>query len=114
MENAKSYQYLGLTLCPYGSFTLARQELTKASHFSKNIRNHFSKNIKLTTKLFDALLSPIRMYGSEIWGIDCNGELDTDPEELFQNKFLKWLLGMNKYCNDNACRSETGRFPLRI
>ena len=43
------------------------------------------------------------MYGSEIWGIDCNGKLDTDPEELVQNKFLKWLLGVNKYCNNNAC-----------
>ena len=29
------------------------------------------------------------MYGSEIWGIDCNGKLDTDPEELVQNEFLK-------------------------
>ena len=76
--------------------------------------NHFSENIKLTIKLFDALISPILMYGSEIWGIDCSGKLDTDPEELVQNKFLKWLLGVNKYCNNNACRAETGRFPLRI
>ena len=30
LENAKSYQYLGLTR-PYGNFTLARQELKKAS-----------------------------------------------------------------------------------
>ena len=76
--------------------------------------HHFSENIKLTIKLFDALISPILMYGSEIWGIDCNGKLDTDPEELVKNKFLKWLLGVNKYCNNNACRAETGRFPLRI
>ena len=78
------------------------------------MENHFSENIKLTFKLFDALISPILMYGSEIWGIDCNGKLDTDPEEQVQNKFLKWLLGVNKYCNNNACRAETGRFPLRI
>ena len=76
--------------------------------------NHVSENIKLTIKLFDALISPILMYGSEIWGIDCKGKLDIDPEELVQNKFLKWLLGVNKYCNNNACRAETGRFPLRI
>ena len=29
LENAKSYKYLGLTLCSYGNFTLARQELKK-------------------------------------------------------------------------------------
>ena len=37
-----------------------------------------------------------------------------DPAELVQNIFLKWLLGVNKYCNNNADRAETGRFPIRI
>ena len=74
----------------------------------KEMGNHVSEKIKLTIKLFDALISPILMHGSEIWGIDCNGKLDTDPEELAQNKYLKWLLGVNKYCNNNACRAETG------
>ena len=50
----------------------------------------------------------------DVWGIDYVGKLDTDPEELVQSNFLKWLLGMNKYCNNNACRAETGMFPLRI
>ena len=43
-------------------------------------------------------------------GVDCNGQ-EKDPAELFQNKFLKWLLGVDKYCNNSACRAETGRFP---
>ena len=63
-------------------------------------------------KLFDALISPILFYASEVWGIDCNGQLEKDPAELVQNKFLKWLLGVNKYCNyNNGGRAETGRFP---
>ena len=24
------------------------------------------------------------------------------------------MLGVNKYCNNNACRAETGKFPMRI
>ena len=44
----------------------------------------------------------------------CKGKLEKDPAELVQNKFLKWLLGVNKYCNNNACRAETGRFPMTI
>ena len=75
--------------------------------------NDFKEYIKLTMKLFDALISPILFYASEVWGIDCNGQLEKDPAELVQNKFLKWLLGV-KYCNNNACRAETGRFPMRI
>ena len=29
-------------------------------------------------------------------------------------KFLKWLLGLNKYCTNNACRASMGRFPMKI
>ena len=44
-------------------------------------------------------------------GIDCNEKLKKDTAELVLNNFLKWLLGVNKYCNNNASRAETGRFP---
>lgn len=64
LENAESYRHVGVTLCPYGNFTLAGQELKKASlkvlfKLRKEMGNHFSENIKLTIKLFDALISPI-------------------------------------------------------
>ena len=64
-------------------------------------------------KLFDALISAILFYASEVWEIDCNGQLEKDQPELVQNKFLKWLPGV-KYCNNNTCRAKTGRFPMRI
>ena len=54
--------------------------------------NDFKEYIKLTMKLFDALISPILFYASEVWGIDCNGQLEKNPAELVQNKLLKWLL----------------------
>ena len=44
--------------------------------------NDFKEYIKLTMKLFDALISPILFYASEVWGIDCNGQLEKDPAEL--------------------------------
>ena len=64
-------------------------------------------------KSFDALISAIPFYASEVWEIDCNGQIEKDPAELVQNKFLKWLLGV-KYCNNNACSAKTGRFPMSI
>ena len=60
-------------------------------------------------KLLDALMSPILFYASEVWGIDCNGQLEKDPAKLVQNKFLEWALEFHKYCNNNACGAETGR-----
>ena len=118
LKTVKSYKYLGLMMSPFGNFNLARQELKKVAlkalyKLQKEMGNHFRENIKLTMKLFDALISPILFYVSEVWGIDCKGKLEKDPAELVQNKFLKWLLGDNKHCNNNACRAETGRFPMK-
>ena len=55
--------------------------------------DNFRQNIMLTSNIFDALISPILLYGSEIWVVDCNGQIEKDPAELVQIKFLKWLLG---------------------
>ena len=102
LENVKSHNYLGLImLSPFGNFYLARQELKKVAlkalyKLRKEMGNHFRENIKSTMKLFDALISPILFYASEVWGIDCSGQLEKDPAELVQNKFLKLLLGVNK------------------
>ena len=106
-------------MSPYGNFNLIRQEMKKVKlkalyKLWKEVGNHFKENIKLTVKLLDALMSPVLFYASEVWGIDCNGQLEKDPAELVQSKFLKWSLGLNKYCNNNACGTETGRFPMRI
>ena len=76
--------------------------------------DNFRENIMLTIKLFDALISRILLYGSEFWGVDCNDQIEKDPAELVQIKFLKWLLSGNKYCSNNACRAETGKFPIKI
>ena len=68
----------------------------------------------LMIKLFDApLISPILLHGSEIWGVDCNDQIEKDQAELVQIKFLKCLLSVNKYCSNNARRAETGRFPIK-
>ena len=74
LNNVKSYKYLGMTLNPYGNFSLAREELKKVGlkalyKLRKEMGDNFRENIMLTIKLFDALISPILLYGSEIWGL---------------------------------------------
>ena len=66
--------------------------------------DNFRENTMLTIKLFDTLISPIFLYGSEIWDVDCNDQIEKDPAELVQIEFLKWLLGVNKHCSNNACQ----------
>ena len=69
LENVKSYKYRGLIMSPFGNFNLARQESKKValkalSKLRKEMGSHFRENIKLTMKLFDALISPILFYVS--------------------------------------------------
>ena len=68
LETVKSYKYLGLVMSPFGNFNLARQELKK---LRKEMGNHFRENIKLTMKLFDALISP--MYAYSFMRVKCGG-----------------------------------------
>ena len=51
-------------MSPFENFNLARQKLKKVAlkvlyKLRKEMENHFRENIKLTMKLFDALISPI-------------------------------------------------------
>ena len=73
LENIKSYKYLGLIMSPYGNFNLAGEELKKVA--LKTLYKYYKKrwettseknNIKLTMELFDALMSPILFYASEL------------------------------------------------
>ena len=74
LETVKSYiKYLGLIMSPFGKFNLARQELKKVAlkalyKLRKEMGNHFRENKKLTMKLFDALISSILFYASEVCG----------------------------------------------
>ena len=75
--------------------------------------DHFRDDVQLTMKIFDTVISPILTYGSEVWGVDHDGKLENHPIEVVQTKFIRWLLGINKFCSSNACRSKVGRFPMR-
>ena len=64
-------------MSPYGNFNVARQELKKIAlkalyKLRKEMGKYFRENIKLTMKLFGALISPIPFYASGVWVIDCN------------------------------------------
>ena len=73
LENIKSYKYLGLIMSPYGNFNLAEEELKKVApkalykYYEKRWETTSEKNnVKLTMELFDALMSPILFYASEL------------------------------------------------
>ena len=67
---------------------------------------------KLLEKLFDSLVSPILLYGCEVWGIDFKFK-DSDSFEKLHIKFIKEILGVHCRASNDACRAELNRVPLK-
>ena len=84
-------KYLGLILSPYRDFNLARQGLKKIALIAlykqrKEMGDHFRENINSNN---NALICPILLYGSEIWGIDSNGKIEKGSGRISAEKILK-------------------------
>ena len=78
IEIVDSFSYLGLMFKYNGNFRDARKKLANQAQKSlfsiyKNIRNQ-NIPIDIQLKLFDAMVEPILLYGSEIWGYE-NGKI---------------------------------------
>ena len=90
-----------------------------------SIRNALYSNkeysVTIHTSVFDTLVKPILIYGSEIWGQDIL-HTKTNIKETFSNdksefervhmRFCKKLLGVNIKSTNLAIRSELGRYPI--
>ena len=59
--------------------------------------DHFRDDVQLTMKIFETVTTTILTYGGEVWGVDHDGKLENDPIEFVQTKFIRWLLGVNKF-----------------
>ena len=76
---------------------------------------HFRSNLKLMIhdkELFDSLIKPILLYGSEVWGIETKEPDSKNPIEAVHIKFCKLLLGTSRFSANIACKGELGRFSL--
>ena len=63
----------------------------------------------MKSERFDKMITPIVLYGSEVWGIYCIKEIDK-----FHIKFCKYVLGVKTQTSNFAVYGELGRFPFYI
>ena len=133
IATVRTYCYLGIHFSLNGSFKRAINELRK-----KALRAFFSirrivDTRALTTssmlKLIDSLVKPVATYGCPVWLPWTNSvkALVPQPKELSlpkaaskdmlettHLKMLKWVLGVHKKTNNNACYGDTGRMPWSV
>jgi len=131
VEFVRQYTYLGVTFSSGGKFTDAKQSLT-----GKGLKAYFklckslgrnTPHIKMSLHIFEHVVKPILLYGSEIWGcFDTSSRklLRCDPcyritkafDNITQNtvcmKFYKFILGLPRSADNNAILGELGQYPL--
>ena len=111
VEVVDEYVYLGTTFNYNNKFRKAQtKQLNQArramySLLSKTYHLHLPIDILL--ELFDQLVLPILLYGSEIWGFDVLKDL-----EIFHMKFCKRILNVRKTNANCMVLCELGRLKL--
>ena len=116
IENTKEYEYLGIIFTISGSMTAAmEQQYRKALRawfaLTNAIPNEMISNMSYVSRLFDALVAPIALYGSEIWAFQLK---EGSPIERLNRKMCKYLLNVSKRASTSAVLGELGRCPMKI
>ena len=126
LPQCESYCYLGTTFHQNGSFKLAIDILyNKAikAMFSilRTINKYRSCDTSILIKLFNAMVIPIMLYNSEVWGnlsfhsnvLDQSIEANPSvPVSSIQLLFFRIILGVSKKTSKFGIFSELGELPL--
>ena len=120
IEFVKQFKYLGVSIDKKGNFSPTLKDLSrKATNaiFALKSRVNFAYlSTKAKLKLFDSLISPILLYGSEIWESYINQtqtKWDANDIEKVHLTFIKSILGVNRTTANVLIRAELGRYSLK-
>ncbi len=120
IETTKTYTYLGLKITPTGNFTLAVNEIKeKAQRAFYAIKRSIQIDIpiQIWLKLFKAVIEPIALYGSEVWGPSIKFDFLNWEKHLIETlhlDFCKRILRVQRKTPNNGCRAELGQYPLLL
>lgn len=113
LEIVDTFTYLGVLFKYNGCFIETRKKRIEQAHkalFSiyKLIQNE-SIPIDVKLKMFDSMVEPILLYGSEVWGFE-----DMYLIEQVHLKFCKRILRVRNTTANFMVYGELGRFPLEL
>lgn len=78
---------------------------------------HIQIPILIWLKLLQSIIKSILLYGSEVWGPQTNlkfGQWEKHPIKNAHTGFCKSILQVHGTTANNACRAESGQFPLLL
>ena len=118
IEVVNKYKYLGNII---SSTRLRNQDPLKNTHKFLNDRAmkaifHMKRKVKsigelppdIMLNLFDALIKPILVYGSDVWGIKCKLWGEADKTFL---QYARCMLRVKATTSNTITTGECGKFP---
>ena len=123
---------MGVDLLCSGSFRAARGNLVyKAGNATFPLLSaitNFHLPCSKAIQLFDLLIKPIALYNSENWATLTHHQITSleqskttlmtympsSESSKVHLRFLKFILGLNINCSNNATLGEVGQFPLML
>ena len=120
IENVKSFKYLGFTIgaknCSFVNTPIDLSIKAKRAIFALNNKIKLSLlPTRLALKIFMTQISPILLYGCEVWGPYLNYDYysweNSETEKVF-TQFIKRILGCAIQSANLMVRSEVGTRPL--
>ena len=113
VEIVHEFQYLGIKLNYNNKFTVAQKNFyDRASKVMFSLLRKSRKlllPIDLQLDLFDKMITPILLYGSEVWCYQM-----CDFANKLQLRFCKLLLGAGKSTPTSMVLGELGQYPLDV
>ena len=113
IELVLHFTYLGVTFSYNGSFLKAIKERydkgLKAMFSVLRVCRKLSLTVELSLDIFDKVVKPVLLYGSEVWGYE-----DTKLLDRVQVKFCKYLLRIPNRTPNVMVMGELGRYSLQI
>ena len=127
IDQTDKYKYLGIYITENGDFDLDFQINRARKALFKLIQCVSSEKLrpKVLLNLFNRMILPIALYGSEVWGSSLI-TMQARNQNSIWNKFNKlkvegvmmcmarYILGVNKNTSVVAIRGELGLFPIGL
>ena len=111
VATVSEYPYLGILFNFKGKFNKAIEERIIPARKAMFGLNEKAANLLLPPDihidLFEKMIAPIFLYGSEVWGYG-----NIEPLEVFYRSFLKRVLGVGKSTPNCAIYGELGKYPV--
>lgn len=103
-----AYKYLGFWLHEHGTYEKGTNELSKSASRALGVliakfRSCGDMCWTLYTKLYNALVLPVLMYASGVWGINNHSKIT-----IVQTRAIKYFLGAGKRASNIATQADIG------